>query len=110
VNFIKSVRDDRDNSKTTTPRQRHCGNKNIAVDGSVKFKRHTICANDYFTSLWKGAREMNIKKELEKELEKNIRWIALKSGKTNKQVMDDIKKFDKIFFEDNKNEHKRKNY
>jgi hypothetical protein len=53
---------------------------------------------------------MNIKKELEKELEKNIRWIALKSGKTNKQVMDDIKKFDKNFFGDNKNEHKRKNY
>jgi hypothetical protein len=41
---------------------------------------------------------MNIKQELKK----NIRWIALKSGKTNKQVMDDIKKFDKIFFKDNK--------
>jgi len=36
---------------------------------------------------------MNVKKELEK----NIRWIALKSGKTNKQVMDDIKRFEKIF-------------
>jgi hypothetical protein len=41
---------------------------------------------------------MNVKKELEK----NIRWIALKSGKTNKQVMDDIKKFEKIIFGDNK--------
>jgi len=30
---------------------------------------------------------MNIKQELKN----NIRWIALKSGKTNKQVMDDIK-------------------
>jgi hypothetical protein len=40
---------------------------------------------------------MNVKKELEK----NIRWIALKSGKTNKQVMDDIKKFEKIIFGDN---------
>jgi hypothetical protein len=37
---------------------------------------------------------MNIKQELKK----NIRWIALKSGKTNKQVMDDIKKFEKMFF------------
>ena len=42
--------------------------------------------------------EMNIKKELEK----NIRWIALKSGKTNKQVMDDIKKFEKIIFRTDK--------
>ena len=41
---------------------------------------------------------MNIKQELEK----NIRWIALKSGKTNKQVMDDIKKFEKMFFKDDK--------
>jgi len=30
---------------------------------------------------------MNIKQELKN----NLRWIALKSGKTNKQVMDDIK-------------------
>jgi hypothetical protein len=37
---------------------------------------------------------MNIKQELKK----NIRWIALKSGKTNKQVMDDMKKFEKIIF------------
>jgi hypothetical protein len=37
---------------------------------------------------------MNIKQELKN----NIRWIALKSGKTNKQVMDDIKKFEKIVF------------
>jgi hypothetical protein len=42
--------------------------------------------------------EMNIKQELKK----NIRWIALKSGKTNKQVMDDIKKLEKMFFADNK--------
>ena len=41
---------------------------------------------------------MNIKKELEK----NIRWIALKSGKTNKQVMEDIKKFEKILFGNDK--------
>jgi hypothetical protein len=41
---------------------------------------------------------MNIKQELKK----NIRWIAFKSGKTNKQVMDDIKRFDKILFGDNK--------
>jgi hypothetical protein len=37
-------------------------------------------------------------KNIEQELKKNIRWIALKSGKTNKQVMDDIKKFEKILF------------
>jgi hypothetical protein len=37
---------------------------------------------------------MNIKQELKN----NVRWIALKSGKTNKQVMDDIKKFEKIVF------------
>jgi hypothetical protein len=43
---------------------------------------------------------MNIKKELEK----NIRWIALKSGKTNKQVMDDIKKFEKILLVNDKKE------
>jgi len=30
---------------------------------------------------------MNIKQELKN----NLRWIAIKSGKTNKQVMDDIK-------------------
>jgi hypothetical protein len=36
---------------------------------------------------------MNIKQELKN----NIRWIALKSGKTNKQVMDDMKKFEKMF-------------
>ena len=41
---------------------------------------------------------MNIKQELKK----NIRWIALKSGKTNKQVMDDIKKLEKMFSWDNK--------
>ena len=41
---------------------------------------------------------MNIKQELKK----NVRWIALKSGKTNKQVMDDIKKFEKILLWDNK--------
>jgi hypothetical protein len=41
---------------------------------------------------------MNIKQELKK----NIRWIALKSGKTNKQVMDDIKKFEKIIFGNDK--------
>ena len=41
---------------------------------------------------------MNIKQELKK----NVRWIALKSGKTNKQVMDDIKKLEKMFFWDNK--------
>jgi len=41
---------------------------------------------------------MNIKQELKK----NIRWIALKSGKTNKQIMDDIKKIDKIIFGNNK--------
>ena len=52
----------------------------------------------YSSNTKKGTREMNIKQELKK----NIRWIALKSGKTNKQVMDDIKKFDKIFFKDNK--------
>jgi hypothetical protein len=46
----------------------------------------------------KGTREMNIKQELKK----NIRWIALKSGKTNKQVMDDIKKFEKILFGNDK--------
>jgi hypothetical protein len=39
-----------------------------------------------------------IVKNIEQELKKNIRWIALKSGKTNKQVMDDIKKFEKILF------------
>jgi hypothetical protein len=37
---------------------------------------------------------MNIKQELKN----NIRWIALKSGKTNKQVIDDMKKFEKIIF------------
>jgi hypothetical protein len=42
----------------------------------------------------KGTREMNIKQELKN----NIRWIALKSGKTNKQVIDDMKKFEKIIF------------
>jgi hypothetical protein len=36
--------------------------------------------------------------DIKQELKKNIRWIALKSGKTNKQVMDDIKKFEKILF------------
>jgi hypothetical protein len=46
--------------------------------------------------------EMNIKQELKK----NIRWIALKSGKTNKQVMDDLKKFEKILFENDKKEQK----
>jgi hypothetical protein len=46
---------------------------------------------------------MNIKQELKK----NIRWIALKSGKTNKQVMDDIKKFEKIFFGNNKKEQEK---
>jgi hypothetical protein len=35
--------------------------------------------------------------DIKQELKKNIRWIALKSGKTNKQVMDDIKRFEKIF-------------
>jgi hypothetical protein len=45
--------------------------------------------------------------ELEKELEKNIRWIALKSGKTNKQVMDDMKKFEKILFENDKKEQEK---
>jgi len=39
---------------------------------------------------------------LKKELKKNVRWIALKSGKTNKQVMDDIKKLEKMFSWDNK--------
>ena len=39
---------------------------------------------------------------LKQELKNNIRWIALKSGKTNKQVMDDIKKFEKMFSWDNK--------
>jgi len=36
--------------------------------------------------------------DIKQELKKNIRWIALKSGKTNKQVMDDMKKFEKIIF------------
>jgi hypothetical protein len=36
--------------------------------------------------------------DIKQELKKNIRWIALKSGKTNKQVMDDIKRFEKILF------------
>ena len=36
--------------------------------------------------------------DVKQELKKNIRWIALKSGKTNKQVMDDMKKFEKILF------------
>jgi len=41
---------------------------------------------------------MNIKQELKK----NVRWIALKSGKTNKQVMGDIKKLEKIIFGNDK--------
>ena len=41
-------------------------------------------------------------KNIEQELKKNIRWIALKSGKTNKQVMDDIKKLEQMFFQDDK--------
>jgi hypothetical protein len=40
--------------------------------------------------------------DIKQELKKNIRWIALKSGKTNKQVMDDIKKFKKILFRNDK--------
>ena len=44
---------------------------------------------------------------LKKELEKNIRWIALKSGKTNKQVMDDIKKFEKILLGNDKKEKEK---
>ena len=39
---------------------------------------------------------------LRKELEKNIRWIALKSGKTNKQVLNDIKQFEKFFLKTTK--------
>jgi carbonic anhydrase len=46
---------------------------------------------------------MNIKQELKN----NIRWIALKSGKTNKQVMDDIKKFKKILFENDRKVKKK---
>ena len=46
---------------------------------------------------------MNIKQELKN----NIRWIALKSGKTNKQVIDDMKKFEKILFENDKKEQKK---
>jgi hypothetical protein len=41
-------------------------------------------------------------KNIEQELKKNVRWIARKSGKTNKQVMDDIKKLEQMFFWDNK--------
>jgi hypothetical protein len=36
--------------------------------------------------------------DIKQKLKQNIRWIALKSGKTNKQVMDDMKKFEKILF------------
>jgi hypothetical protein len=41
-------------------------------------------------------------KNIEQELKKNVRWIARKSGKTNKQVMDDIKKLEQMFFQDDK--------
>jgi hypothetical protein len=41
-------------------------------------------------------------KNIEQELKKNVRWIARKSGKTNKQIMDDIKKLEQMFFWDNK--------
>ena len=46
---------------------------------------------------------MNIKQELKN----NIRWIALKSGKTNKQVMDDMKKFEKILFDNDRKVKKK---
>jgi len=46
---------------------------------------------------------MNIKQELKN----NIRWIALKSGKTNKQVMDDMKKFKKILFDNDRKVKKK---
>jgi hypothetical protein len=46
---------------------------------------------------------MNIKQELKN----NIRWIALKSGKTNKQVIDDMKKFEKIIFENDRKVKKK---
>jgi len=45
---------------------------------------------------------MNIKQKLNK----NVRWLARKSGKTNKQVMDDIKKLEKMFFENDEKEQK----
>ena len=41
-------------------------------------------------------------KNIEQELKKNVRWIARKSGKTNKQVMDDIKKLEQMFFQNDK--------
>ena len=46
---------------------------------------------------------MNIKQKLKN----NIRWIALKSGKTNKQVIDDMKKFEKILFENDRKVKKK---
>jgi hypothetical protein len=46
---------------------------------------------------------MNIKQELKN----NIRWIALKSGKTNKQVIDDMKKFEKILFDNDRKVKKK---
>jgi hypothetical protein len=35
-------------------------------------------------------------KNIEQELKKNIRWIARKTGRSNKQIMDDIKAIDKL--------------
>jgi hypothetical protein len=46
-------------------------------------------------------------KNIEQELKKNVRWIARKSGKTNKQVMDDIKKLEKMFFGNDRKAQKK---
>jgi hypothetical protein len=46
----------------------------------------------------------NTRKNIKQKLKNNIRWIALKTGKTNKQVMNDIQSLDNILKERQKNE------
>jgi hypothetical protein len=45
---------------------------------------------------------------IEQELKKNVRWLARKTGKSNKQIMDDIKTLDKFIMGDDKRKKKIK--
>jgi hypothetical protein len=47
-------------------------------------------------------------KNIEQELKKNIRWLARKTGKSNKQIMDDIKAVDKLIMGDEKRKRRIK--
>jgi hypothetical protein len=39
---------------------------------------------------------------IEQKLKKNVRWLARRTGKSNKQVMDDIMAVDKLIMGDEK--------